>query len=138
MPAQNDVHVPSLDEIILVAGGLEGDERDAYLDKLTHVPLDVLREARRLLEEANDMPDSFLDAPALGDNTTPQNHDGTASAAMTEASDLSGECVGRFRLMARLGAGAMGEVYKRLRRAARSQSRGQAGQAWCAVAGRHQ
>ena len=111
MPAQNDVRVPSLDEIILVAGGLEGDERDAYLDKLTHVPVDVLRDARRLLEEADDMPDSFLDAPALGDSTAPLDQDGAASAAMTVSSDLSGECVGRFRLMERLGAGAMGEVY---------------------------
>lgn len=111
MPAPNDAHVPSLDEIILVAGGLEGEERDAYLDKLTQVPVDVLREARRLLAEADEMPDSFLDAPALGDTTAPLDHDGTVNAAMTGASDLSGECVGRFRLMERLGAGAMGEVY---------------------------
>ncbi len=108
---QNDVHVPSLDEIILVAGGLEGEERDAYLDKLTQVPSDVLQEARRLLEEADEMPDSFLDAPALGESTASLDHDPAAETAITATSDLSGECVGRFRLMERLGAGAMGEVY---------------------------
>ncbi len=108
---QNDVHVPSLDEIILVAGGMELEERDAYLDKLTHVPLDVLREARRLLEEADDMPDSFLDAPALGDSTAPIDPNAAVDGSTTVPSDLSGECVGRFRLMERLGAGAMGEVY---------------------------
>ncbi len=110
-PIQNDVHVPSLDEIILVAGGLDGEERDAYLDKLTHVPSNVLQEARRLLEEADDMPDSFLDAPALGDGTASLDHDPAIEAAITASSNLSGECVGRFRLMERLGAGAMGEVY---------------------------
>lgn len=58
----NEIELRQVDEIVLTAGGLETEEREAYLRKLQN-SAPVVDEARRRLRSADSLTDSFLSLP---------------------------------------------------------------------------
>ena len=100
---------PSLDEMILRAAAMEPAEQKSYLGAFEARCPERVARVRALLED--DLDESFLEVPAaqlMGQMTAvPPGREPPSP------DDLVGtlQRIGRFLLMERIGAGAMGEVY---------------------------
>lgn len=94
----------NLDEAVLTAAGLDGAERETFLDGLAAADAALAAEARRRLAAAASLSDSFLDTPAAtllaGAEDGPQEPAPGAALPAAERYEL-GRC---------LGEGGMGRV----------------------------
>ncbi len=93
-----------LGEVVLTAAGLDGSERESYLEEIAAAEPDLAACARRRLAAAEDLGDSFLDAPAAAR----LSWDATDSEALPPAAALP--AAERYELGECLGEGGMGRV----------------------------
>ena len=94
-----------LDRLILEAAALDTEQRTAYFRRLTSEDPEILDRARRLLDAADQISESFLAT------FSPSGSEAPSSGPPVQPLDLSGTTTERYRVDRRLGSGGMATVY---------------------------
>jgi serine/threonine protein kinase/Tol biopolymer transport system component len=92
-----------IDEIFETALELPADERAAFIERACAGDLGLRAEVESLI--ANDSEGGFLDKPAFDEATR------LLAAEREREESLAGKVVGAYKIISRIGAGGMGEVY---------------------------
>lgn len=95
-----------LGEVVLVAAGLDGGERETYLREVGATDPDLAAEARRRIAAAEELTGSFLDTPAAA------RLDGGAADSPEPSPGAALPAAERYELGECLGVGGMGRVVK--------------------------
>lgn len=105
-PARAPGSGPHLDEVVLTATGLEGEERERYLQEIAAEHPELAAATRACLAAAEDLSDTFLEVPAARrlDVSPKAVRETTPAAALPPGK--------RYRLGEPLGEGGMGRVVR--------------------------
>jgi serine/threonine protein kinase len=101
MPLMNPERWNQIDRLLDAALELSPDKRAAFLDQACAGDEELRKELDALLA-SDDGAHSFLEKPAL---------EVAAKALVDKTDSMSGRTVGHYKIISRVGAGGMGEVY---------------------------